>query len=155
MKRFISTLIFAVFLISLVSAEIIINQQPKALYNLGERILIPITITTSEGIYDFLQISLICNGQEQQLPKEEIDLPSNEVIKIEKSIFLIEKFINKLTGTCKIKTSFESTPENSLSTNEFKISDLIKIELETEQKEFNPEENILVEGQAIKRMEIL
>ena len=69
MKRVTFLLICAIFLVSFVSAEIIINQQPKETYNLGERINIPITLTTSEGIYDFLQVSLICDGQEQKLPK--------------------------------------------------------------------------------------
>ncbi len=150
MKKVMFFLICAIFLVSFVSAEIILNQQPKEIYNLGERINIPITLTTSEGIYDFLQVSLICNGQEQKLPKEEIDLPSNEVIKIEKSIFLIKKFINGLTGTCKIKTYFESSIENYIFSNEFKVSDLINIKLETIQREFDPEENILIEGQATK-----
>lgn len=150
MKRAIFLLIFTVFLVSFTSAEMIINQQPKEIYNLGERINIPITLTTSEGIYDFLQTSLICNGQEQKLPKEEIDLPSNEVIKIEKSIFLIQKFINNITGTCKIKTYLEDSPESYVFSNKFKISNKINIKLETKQREFNPRENILVEGKATK-----
>lgn len=150
MKKVILTLICAIFLISLASAEIIINQQPSELYNLGERVTIPITITTSEGIYDFLKISLICDGQEKKLPDEEIELPANEVIKIEKSIFLIEKFINKLTGTCKIKASFESKPEIFIFTNEFKISNSITLEIDSETREFNPEESILIQGKATK-----
>tara|TARA_Y100000310_G_scaffold27990_1_gene26608 strand:- start:1308 stop:3320 length:2013 start_codon:yes stop_codon:yes gene_type:complete len=150
MKKAVFFLICAIFLVSFASAEIIINQQPKEIYNLGERINIPITLTTAEGIYDFLQVSLICNGQEQKLPKEEIDLPSNEVIKIEKSIFLIKKFINGLTGTCKIKAYLESSIENYVFSNEFKVSNSINVELETEQREFDPEENILVEGKATK-----
>ena len=150
MKKVMFFLICSIFLVSFASAEIILNPQTKEIYNLGERINIPITVTTSEGIYDFLQVSLICNGQEQKLPKEEIDLPSNEVIKIEKSIFLIKKFINGLVGTCKIKAYFESSIENYVFSNEFKVSDSINIELETVQREFNPEEEILIEGKATK-----
>ena len=150
MKKVMFFLICAIFLVSFASAEIILNPQTKEIYNLGERINIPITVTTSEGIYDFLQVSLICNGQEQKLPKEEIDLPSNEVIKIEKSVFLIKKFINGLVGTCKIKAYFESSIENYVFSNEFKVSDSINIELETVQREFNPEEEILIEGKATK-----
>ena len=150
MKKVMFFLICSIFLVSFASAEIILNPQTKEIYNLGERINIPITVTTSEGIYDFLQVSLICNGQEQKLPKEEIDLPSNEVIKIEKSVFLIKKFINGLVGTCKIKAYFESSIENYVFSNEFKVSDSINIELETVQREFNPEEEILIEGKATK-----
>jgi|TARA_Y100000310_G_scaffold244335_1_gene249073 hypothetical protein len=150
MKKVMFFLICAIFLVSFASAEIIINQQPNEIYNLGERINIPITLTTAEGIYDFLQVSLICNGQEKKLPKEEIDLPSNEVIKIEKSIFLIQKFINGLTGNCEIKAYLEASPENYVFSNEFKLSNSINVELETEQREFNPEEDILVEGKATR-----
>ncbi len=150
MKKGLFFLVCAVFLISFASAEIIINQQPEGIYNLGERINLPITLTTSEGIYDFLQVSLICNGQEQKLPREEISLPSNEVIKIEKSIFLIKKFINGLSGTCKIKAYLEGSIEDFVFSNEFKVSNSINAGLETEQREFNPEENILIEGTATR-----
>ena len=89
MKKEVFSLVLALFLISFVSADIVINQQPDELYNLGEKITFPITIIASDGIYDFLQFSLICDGKEQKFPKETIDIAANEAKKIEKSILLI------------------------------------------------------------------
>ena len=150
MKKEVLLVTFALFLVSLVSAEIIINQQPAEVYNLGDRMTVPLTITTSTGIYDFLQVSLICDGQEQKLPKEEVDLPPYETIKIDKSILLIKKFIGSLKGTCKIKTYFEDKPQEFIFSNEFKISKAITVGVNTEKVEFEPRENIIVEGTATK-----
>jgi len=80
MKKWVFVFICMVFIASVVSAEIILNQQPNEIYNLGERINIPITVTSSIGIYDFMKTELICDGLLRELPKEEIVLPANEVV---------------------------------------------------------------------------
>ena len=51
-KKIILILLAVTLLASFASAEIIINQQPKETYNLGERIDIPITVVSTNGIYD-------------------------------------------------------------------------------------------------------
>ncbi len=142
--------LFLVLSVSSVSADIIINQQPDELYSLGERLVIPMTITTSDGIYDFLQVSLICDGKEQKFSKDEIDIGANEAKKTEKSVLLIKKFIGDLKGTCRVKAYFETSPQDYVFSDEFKISNSINISLEENGNEFNPGELISVKGTAKK-----
>lgn len=152
MKRIILILVAVILSASLASAEIIINQQPKEIYNLGERLDFPITVATiNEGIYDFLEISLNCQNHLHILPKEEISLAPGEAIKITKSIFLIDKFVGNALGDCRIRAWFEDSPENFILSNEFKIVDSMTIGLKIDKTEFNPGENVLIEGTATKQ----
>src|SRR3989344_1054172 len=146
MKKWVFVFICMVFIASVVSAEIILNQQPNEIYNLGERINIPITVTSSIGIYDFMKTELICDGLLRELPKEEIVLPANEVVKIEKSVLLIKRFTEEVKGTCQIKISFENKPEEYVLSDKFIISDSVIVKLDTTQLEYNPEEKIVLEG---------
>ena len=93
MKKVVFSFLFAVMLISVASAEITFDQQPEKIYNLGDRINIPLTITTSEGIYDFMEIFLICNSTQKEVAEENIALPANEAMNVQKSVLLIKKFI--------------------------------------------------------------
>ena len=147
MKKIIISLIFVILLTSIVSAEIIINQQPKDLYNLEDIINIPIKIATSVNINNFFSMNLICNGKQTEIHKEYIVLSSGQEKQINPSVPLIKEFIGRSTGTCKIKSILG---DEYVLTSEFKISDLIKINLKSEKIEFSPEENIIIEGEAIK-----
>jgi len=147
MRKIIISLMFVILLTSIVSAEIIINQQPKELYNLEDIINIPIKIATSINLNNFFSMNLICNGKQTEIHKEYIVLSSGQEKQINPSIPLIKNFIGRSTGTCKIKSILG---EEYVLTNEFKISDLIAITLKSEKIEFSPEENIVIEGEAIK-----
>ena len=150
MKRTLFTLIFTVFLISFISAEITINQQPKLIYNLGEEINLPITVTSENGIYDYLKIYLSCDNRIHFLPEEEISLAQNEKMEITKSIFLIDKFIGNSLGSCKIKAWLQDSPGNFVFSNEFQILNSIEVELEMEKTEFNPGETVFIKGTTTK-----
>ncbi|MCH7949759.1 MAG: hypothetical protein IH875_04695, partial [Candidatus Dadabacteria bacterium] len=144
-------LVLVIFFAHFASAEIIINQQPIEVYNLGDVLDTSFRLTTSQGIYDYLQISLICNNNERILPKEEISLSANGELIIGKSIFLINKFIGLAAGTCKIKASLEDSPQDYIFSSEFEISNSLNIESEIEEKDFEPGENILIKGKATKK----
>jgi len=150
MKKGFFYLVFLVFLVSFVSAEIIIDKQPNELYNLGENMNLPVTITTLQGIYGFIEFSLICDGIQKELPKEEISLAANEAMKIEKSTLLMKRFIGDLKGSCQVKISVEGEPSNYILSDKFKISNLVDVNLEVDEKEFNPGDDVLVKGKAIK-----
>jgi len=154
MRSVITVLVLVIFFAQFASAEMIISQQPTEVYNLGDVLDTSITLTTSKGIYDYLQISLICNNYETILPKEEISLISNGELIIEKSIFLINKFIGSAVGTCKIKASLEDSPQDSLFSNEFEISNSLNVESAIEKKDFEPGENIIINGNATKKNQI-
>ena len=112
---------------SLASAEILINQQPKDSYNIGEMLNFPIKITTSGAINKFLQIYLICNGQETEVHKQYIYLKSGEEIQVSPTIHLIPLFTHQTSGTCKIKAILG---EEYVLSKEFTISDLITITID-------------------------
>ncbi|MEX0932855.1 MAG: adenylate/guanylate cyclase domain-containing protein [Candidatus Pacearchaeota archaeon] len=150
MRWRIFALFFALLFVPFLSADIIISQQPLEIYNLGDILETSVTLTTNEGIYDFLQISILCNNHEERLPKEQINLQANNQIVIEKSIFLIKKFIGSSLGVCQIKASLDDSPQQVVFSNDFEISNNLVIKSEIEDKQYGPGEKVLVKGTATK-----
>ncbi|MCF7910044.1 hypothetical protein K9L16_00020 [Candidatus Pacearchaeota archaeon] len=131
---------------SLVQAEIIISEQPKDLYNIGDVATIPIKITTNRDIEQFFSIRLLCLGKETEVRKEYLVMQAGGEKKITSAIPLTKEFIGN-PGTCKIKTIFGG--EFAL-TEDFQISNLIHVTIGTNKKDFSPKETLLVSGEAIK-----
>ncbi len=147
MKRTIILLTLAILLLSLVSAEIIINEQPQEVYNLGDIVSIPTTIKAVADITGIFQMDLFCEGHQINFYKNGISLMSGEEKNFEASIVLVKEMINELKGECSIKAILR---EDYVLTREFQISNSLEIKIDEEQKEFNPGEIILVKGSAIK-----
>ena len=147
MKRIIFLLVFVILLTSLASADIIIKEQPKDIYSLGEIVRLPIKIATLSGIEDFLSMRLICNGAETEIHKQYLSISPGGEQEINAAIPLTPQHIGRTYGTCVVKTSIGT--EYALS-KEFQISNNIFIELEEEKTEFAPEESIIIEGTAVK-----
>lgn len=146
MRKLIFILIF-ISLLSLASAEIVLTKQPDKIYNLGDKITIPVIVKTLENAEKTFTINLICNGIETEVYKEYLVLSTGEEAKRSPTIPLIKSFIGRSTGTCKIKTKFG---DEIKLTEEFKISDKIEITLKSEEKEFLPEQTIEIEFEAVK-----
>lgn len=142
-----SALTLAVFLISLVSAGIVINQQPKEIYSIGDSAKISLKIITSEPLEDSFFVNLICSGIETTVYQQDIKLQVGEEEEIAPLIRLTKERVGRTSGTCVIKTILG---EGYVLTNEFKISDLINIKLLSEKREFEPGKDIIIEGEAIK-----
>ncbi len=147
MKRLILLLIFAILLSSFASAKIIISPQLNEIYNLGDSFSIPVTVTSSNDVSGFFQMDLICEGHEINFYKNGVGLAAGEEKKMEPWLVLIKSIIGELKGECKIKGIFK---EEYVITNEFKISDLITIQITSEETEFEPGKNIVIKGGAIK-----
>ncbi|MBI3623333.1 hypothetical protein HY212_04630 [Candidatus Pacearchaeota archaeon] len=148
MKKIGVLFILAIALISSVSAEIIINQQPASTYNLGEVITIPLTIKTLSDIYGTLEMNLICSGQELNFYKNGVYLLAGEQKQFESALVLSKKMIGSLSGSCKIKATLE---QDYVLTQDFSISSLITIHAQATNTEVYPKENILIEGYATKQ----
>jgi len=148
MRRIILLLMFIILFTSVVSADVIITQQPKELYNLGDTINIPMKITTLTGISNLFTVNLICNGISKEVFKEYLALPAGGEVARAPTVPLIESFIGRPTGTCVLKAIWGA--EVFELTQEFTISDKINILLRNEKTEATPEENIIIEGEAIK-----
>ncbi|MBA7682449.1 hypothetical protein ES703_90799 [subsurface metagenome] len=147
MKKVIILLIFVILFTSLVSAEIIITQQPNKIYNLGDTISIPVTIISQSKVSGILQMGLICNGHEINFYEDGVTLISGGEEKREPHLVLIKEKIGEIKGMCKIKAMFRG--EYTL-TEEFIVSNLINIQITSNKTEFNPGDNILIKGEAIK-----
>jgi len=136
-----------VILTSMASAEIIITEQPQAIYNLGETIDIPVTIKPLTDISSIFEMNLICNGNQINFYKNGVALSTGQEKKIESSLILTKTMIQNLKGNCVIKAILNS---EYTTTNEFTISDYIGINAEIEKTQISPEEKIEIKGDAEK-----
>ncbi len=149
MRRIILVLCFVILLSSLVSAEvdIIINKQPDAVYNLGDSFSIPLTLKSLSEITGNLEMSLICGGKSTTFYKNGVKLSAGEEQRMNPVLVLTKENIGFTKGTCKIKTTFG---EQYVLTNDFKISDVLTINLKSGEGEFEPGDEIIVEGEVTK-----
>lgn len=136
-----------ILLISFVSAEIVISQQPADTYNLGDLINLPIKVKTVSGVNNFFKLSLLCGGLETEVHKEYVSLVAGDEKQINAQIPLIQSFTGSATGSCTLKASIG---EDFVLTHDFSVSNEIEISLEETQEEFKPGEGIAVGGNAQK-----
>ncbi len=147
MKRVITLIVLAVFLCSIISAEIIVGKQPDKIYNLGDSLSLPITVKSLTNTYGVLNINLICEGIENNFYKNGISLIPGEEKNLEAFLVFDEDVIGKLRGECKIKAILG---KDYTLTDSFKISEIINLKITSQEAEFNPGESIIVKGTAIK-----
>ncbi len=147
MRKITLIIILTTILISIASAEVIITQQPKISYNLGEIITVPVTLKPTTDIVGSFNADLICNGQQINFYKNGVSLKAGEEKRIDPSLVLTRELIGGLEGDCKIKTYIGS--EYAL-TNDFKITSVINLKAETSVPEIFPSESFIVKGTATK-----
>ena len=147
MRKVIFSVVILIFFISIVSADVIITEQPNEMYSLGDTINIAIEITALEKIESSFKLNLICSGIEKTVHQTDIKLSAGDVKLLEPIIILNKERVEK-SGSCVIKPilGLEAFPP----TNEFTISNLINIALKEYKTEAAPKETIILEGNAIK-----
>jgi len=133
--------------LSLVSAEIRINEQPKDVYSLGDTLSVPVTIKALTNTYGFFQMNLICNGNEINFYKSWISLVSGNETNIDSSIQLTKEIVGDSEGICKIKASL---PKEYSLTEDFRISGFLEVKASANKNKFDPGEEILITGNATK-----
>lgn len=146
-KEIVLTLVFSLMLISFASAEMIIDQQPSKVYNLGDSVNIPVTIKTIAGVSGTLSLDLLCGTKQINFYKNGINLLSGEEKTVEASLVLTKEIVGESTGTCKIKGVLG---KEYFLTNEFKISNIIVIKPNTEENLFEPGQGIVIFGETVK-----
>jgi hypothetical protein len=147
MKGLIISLVVLVSILSLVSAEIIITEQPQEVYNFGDLVSVPTTIKAVTDLTGTFQMDLLCGGHQINFYKNGISLSAGEEKSFDASIALVKDMVGELQGECKVKAILG---EDYILTREFKISDFLTIVLDEDQKEFKPGENIIIRGSAMK-----
>ncbi len=144
-KKVIFLLIFTIFLISSVSAEIIIHNQPNEVYSLGDTLTISATVKTLTSATDTFSMDLICGGQSINFYKNGISLSSGEEKKIEASLIFTKSLIGEIKGNCKVKGTFKG---DYTLTSEFIVSDKMNLIPEPDNVIFVPGVPILIKGSA-------
>jgi len=151
--------VFALLLLilPLASAEtmILLDQQPKSVYNLGDKLNIPITVTSNQGVYDFLRVSLMCDSRTHNFPEDSIDLAPGEAKKIDNSVLLINRFVGSVVGTCKIRVGLENDVENYIFSNEFRISNIINLNVKLDKASYSPGDTVMMNVDSSKESEKL
>ena len=148
MRRVIFSVVFLILLISIVSADVIITQQPNELYNLGDTLDIPVKITTLTDMKSIFTLNLICSGVQTEVYKEFMSLSAGEEAERNPKVPLMENFIGRTTGSCVLKAILGT--ETFELTDSFEISDYINIAPKSYKTEAAPTETIILEGDAIK-----
>ena len=147
MKKILIIFVFAIFFSSLVSSEIIINQQPKEIYNFGDVISIPVTIKSLKDTSGVFQMNIICEGQEENFYRNGVGLSAGEEKRMDSTLVLTRAVIRELKGDCRIKAALNS---DYVLTSDFRISDVMMIQKTSEAIEFKPGEGLFVKGSAVK-----
>ena len=147
MKKWLIVIFFVMMISPFVSAEMIINQQPNEIYNLGDSVLIPITIKTITGVAGTFNMDLLCGSKQVNFYKNGVNLVAGEEERMDASLVLTKDILGENVGKCKIKAILGG---EYILTNEFRISNILILQPNTEQKEYTPGESALILGNAIK-----
>ncbi|MEJ2267889.1 MAG: hypothetical protein P8X70_02320, partial [Nanoarchaeota archaeon] len=156
MKKQIIFLI-SIILLSTISAQIIIQEQPEKIYNVGEIIETSFKLTTSTDLNpnSFFSTYLLCNGIETQVMQIPVgNMKAGEEKAFEIPIPILKEILGRTTGTCKIKStlgSIEKEEYEYILSENFDISDKIVIKIEENKTSFFPEEKIILEGEALRK----
>ena len=149
MKKTTLLIFLGVILLSNVSAEIIFNEEPEDIYNLGDIMPVSATIKATKDIPGhFFYTQLLCDGNIKSLSQIPVTLETGQEKNIEFNLKLNKDTIGALRGECAIKGFLQG--EESISTKEFKISESISLQSKVEQIEFNPGEGMIAKGEAFK-----
>lgn len=145
-------MVFSVFLIVLVvipiiSSEIILTQQPEEVYSLGDIVQVPVTIKPSTDLSGVFNMDLLCNGRTINFYKNGISLKAGEEKETDPSLVLTKDIIGESKGICKIKATLGG---EFVLTENFKISNLITLNVNFEKLEFTPGGDLFFEGNALK-----
>jgi hypothetical protein len=147
MKRALNFAIIILFFVGLVSSSMIFTNEPEEIYNSGDSLQLKLKISAETPLEDFLNGQLICDGKINEIYKEFILLNPGEEKTITPTIPLTISTVGKNYGQCIIKFSL---PEQYILTQEFKISNLLKLELKEIKEEYAPSDTLNIEGNAFK-----
>ena len=147
MKRVLPIILIALMICSFASAEMIINQQPNKVYNLGDSVTVPITIKSIAGVSGMFSMDLLCGNKQVNFYKNGVNLIAGEEKTMDASLVLTKELLGENVGTCKIKGIIGT---EYILTSDFKISNLLTLKPNTEITEFEPGQSMLIYGDVVK-----
>jgi hypothetical protein len=149
------SLIFAIcfFLVlfssaTFVSSEVSLGSSVNSVYNFGDIIKLPITLSFEEDFSDVFVLSLVCGEGSAEFYKEYIYLSSGDSASKTIYVPLIKDLVGGLGGECSIIYSLGS--DKGVLVDNFRISDKINLNIEKEESNLLPGDGFNIRGTAIK-----
>lgn len=140
-------LLLVLFFLSFTSAEILILQEPKDLYNLGDLINLNFQIVADEAINNYFEVTLICQDFSYPTYRDYVFLEKNAIRDIKTIVPLFNENF-KENQRCNIKTKLGSYEK---FTSGFLLSNKIYLEPQPYfTSSYSPEEIIRVSTRALK-----
>lgn len=152
MKREIFSIILLFALVisaSTISAEIVINQEPKPLYNLGDIVEVVAKIVTVNGLSAPLVVSSICNGVQTNVRSQDLFLSAGQEETINLKFLLTTERLGRTSGNCVVKFALQNG--ETKATKEFSVSDKINIKIISFENSSDPGKILSISGEAIKQ----
>ncbi len=148
-KMLIFTFSLLLFFSSLafISAEISITQ-PENLYNNGDDFGINVSLMKIEQVNGFLEVSLECESNIVQLYKSPVVLKANQRKNIDITTILDKSVIGNALGKCNVKGSYS---DETIKSRDFTISKEVDVSSNLAKNSFNPGEELIFSGSAIKK----
>lgn len=128
------------------SLEMMLQGQPDKNYNLDDMVEIPVKITSQNGVQGNLNMVLDCDDSSEEFYTNGMRLKPVSEKTVNPTLIFTEDIVNP-PDECEIKASLKDT---SVSTNEFGVFDKIDINLTSDNKKYEPGEDISLEGRALK-----
>jgi hypothetical protein len=141
-KRGLFIFIFAIFLITVASAEIFLSKQPQQLYTLGDDLELELGTDGEEG---WTRLNLICSNKTQLLFFNYLTEDDTEK---ELTFSLTKEFLRGMNGECAVSLLFNEEEKQSLA---FTIDDAISVDVILNAMSFEPNSTIEFSGVTSKR----
>lgn len=147
MRKEILVIVFMLFLVPAVSAEIMISQ-PASVYNLGDDMVFNVTLRPQSATNDFLVLNLVCNGVSSELHKEAYNLGKGETKELLFNLRLDSVIVGDLHGSCVINANYGLENKDSQG---FTLSREILVIANPSNTFFDPGESVVISGRAMKK----
>ncbi len=140
-------LLLALFLLlPMASAEIFLSQTEPS-YSIGDRLDVDISLSPPSPTNDFLSVNIACSTESVNIYRNPVNLIANEDRTIPVNVVLSKTLIGSLEGDCQLNALYGS---ETASSNDFRISDDIDVELDLFDRRVDPASQVTISGTAVK-----
>lgn len=139
-------LIASLFLINLVSANIIISPT-KSVYNVGDAFDITMDVKPTKDTKDFFVAAFVCQGRAVEIYKTPMSLKVGEEKNIAISTTLDNFIVGGINGDCFIRADYG---EETTTGKTFTITGNIDVSFDVEATSYNPGNDMKITGRAVK-----
>ncbi|MCR4327519.1 MAG: hypothetical protein NUV46_02980 [Nanoarchaeota archaeon] len=146
MRKILMVLVLGVFMVSFLSASVVFDIQPNAVYNMGDKAEISIKIIPEPDFNEVVSVFLVCGSNVNEVYKEFLSITQETSKRI--TIPFSSSLIGPSYGGCR----FDLKTGNSLtvSSQTFEISKSIEISFLDWGGTFDPGASVSVTGSALK-----